>query len=644
MKNTYTRQDIIQVLKGAAFLGAGGGGSYEYGLKLLDQLEAMGYTAEFDLLSVDEMEEGKYAGMVAALGQPTAIDLQKLSADLPAAYKALKIAANTDDHELKYLYSGEMGGFNTMVPIFLSIISGKGEDKVSVVDADSNGRAVPELGTCLTNARGIGPAPLAMAGHKEGEAQYRYISWPKDAAAAEEMARKLGGSWYDLVGFSTWLLSREEIEQHAGVSYISYARRIGAALDNKGMPLFDALHAVIPQIKELFSGRIEKIITDGAGGFDKGKIIISGETQPEDKICIIFQNESLVVGKWENGEVTDVYMTAPDLISMVDADTRKPLTNDVNMDIAENQKVTVYLSPAHYYWWDNKKAYECFRHVFEANGYKGEFVKYNPLYESNRMKASKEHNMLLQLAYASEDTELENNLADYMHQHLYYEEGFYISSLLTTNFYSKEEPAATEPTITEQDMVRNGPEILRLSKMRYADREKRYPWAGHYISHFGDEKTTRAAREATSRPVFDAFEPAVLLSLALAENIGIITWPKALAPTLERRVAGAGLTGRITAVTGIDAAADTVPSPEVIAKTADMMIAQGVQCIIIGRSFFAKASPETYRLAERVQEILRNKIPVVDANKVGARWLELNAHMGYFHSRLSYYTPPAKNV
>ena len=92
----YNKQDIIHVLKGSAFLGAGGGGSYEYGMKLLTQLENMGYTPEFDLYDVDEMEAGAYACMVAALGKPTAIDPTELSSDLPAAYKTLQIAAKTE--------------------------------------------------------------------------------------------------------------------------------------------------------------------------------------------------------------------------------------------------------------------------------------------------------------------------------------------------------------------------------------------------------------------------------------------------------------------------------------------------------------------------------------------------------------------
>lgn len=141
---------------------------------------------------------------------------------------------------------------------------------------------------------------------------------------------------------------------------------------------------------------------------------------------------------------------------------------------------------------------------------------------------------------------------------------------------------------------------------------------------------------------FDAFEPATLLSLAIGQNIGIITWPKSIVPILERRIAGAGLDGRIKMIRSVDSA--DIPAISTLTSIVDEMISSGIQCIIIGRSFFPEGSSADYDLAAALQEACQNRIPILDANKIAARWLELNTHMGYFHSRLSYYTPPAKNV
>ena len=111
---------------------------------------------------------------------------------------------------------------------------------------------------------------------------------------------------------------------------------------------------------------------------------------------------------------------------------------------------------------------------------------------------------------------------------------------------------------------------------------------------------------------------------------------------MERRIAGAGLDGRIKMIRSVDST--DIPAISTLTSIVDEMISSGIQCIIIGRSFIPEGSSADYDLATALQDACQNRIPILDANKIAARWLELNTHMGYFHSRLSYYTPPAKNV
>jgi DUF917 family protein/Asp/Glu/hydantoin racemase len=649
MAQTYLKDDIVHVLKGAAFLGAGGGGSMEYGLGLLDELESKGYDIQFRLLSVDEMDETKYAGMVAALGQPTSIDPVKLADDLPGAYKALQIACAADGNDLQYLYSGEMGGFNTMVPIFLSIVSNTDPKlRIPILDVDANGRAVPALDTCLASARGIPPSPLGMAGHKNEEPQYRYISWPEDAADAEALARALGGGWYDLIGFSTWAMSKGQIKQNACENYISYARRIGEALDNTAMPLYDALHSVIPKIKEFFSGKIVDVVSDSGSGFDKGTVVIA-DPNGSATIGIKFQNESLYVGKYDGKIFSDICLTIPELISMVDTNTRKPLTNDNEKDIIIGQFVTVFLSPAHYFWWDAKNAYESFRGTLNDNGYTGPFIKYNPLFEKNRISDAAYREMYLQVPYAGEDQHLEDILNAYLSQNIYSDSVNYFESFTPKGYFTVDEDEE-EPTVTERDIVLKGPKLLQLIAERYKDNDFMKPWAGHLVSRFGDDKTVRALREATSRSIFDAFDPAILLSLALAEKSSILTWPTTMAPILERRIGSTTLEKRIVSVRAIAGESMKTILQELLAAAQLAIDEDGAQAIIIGRSYYpgdGSYDPD-YDLASQLQSELSQlpgyDVPVVDANRVAARWIEMCVHMGYFHSRLSYYVPPKKSV
>ena len=238
----YNKQDIEYLLQGAAFLGAGGGGALDLGLKMLKQVEDDGYDIGLDLIAVNEMESGTMAATVAGLGAPSNVDMQKFEDDLPGAFAALKEGFRVEDKNLSYLYSGEMGGLNTMVPIMLHIVSSKTPDqRIKVVDADANGRAVPELNTCLVTARGFPPAPVGIQGHDKGvpvQDMSRYVAWTrkKDSDTAEDIAKTAEGIarslaiQYGQVGFSTWALTSGELKEGACPQCMSLANSVGQTL------------------------------------------------------------------------------------------------------------------------------------------------------------------------------------------------------------------------------------------------------------------------------------------------------------------------------------------------------------------------------------------------------------------------------
>ena len=152
MRKLY-EQDIREILYGATLLGAGGGGSLSQGLGMLDHLVETGETLELDLLEIDEIGDNEYAAMVAGLGSPVAMldpDMPIFGPDAVYAFRAFQKAFLAEGKECKYLYSGEMGGFNTFVPMLVAILSDKDPAKrIKFLDVDSNGRAVPELNTTL---------------------------------------------------------------------------------------------------------------------------------------------------------------------------------------------------------------------------------------------------------------------------------------------------------------------------------------------------------------------------------------------------------------------------------------------------------------------------------------------------------------
>lgn len=165
MRKLY-EQDIIEILYGATLLGAGGGGSLKQGLDMIQGLKDDGEQIELDLLDVSEMRDDAYAVMVAGLGSPVAMldpDMPRFGPDAVFAYRAFQKAFAAEGKKLEYLYSGEMGGFNTFTPMLVAILSDKDPAKrIKFVDADGNGRAVPELNTTINAFYDHPPKPMGM--------------------------------------------------------------------------------------------------------------------------------------------------------------------------------------------------------------------------------------------------------------------------------------------------------------------------------------------------------------------------------------------------------------------------------------------------------------------------------------------------
>ena len=82
-KTSYDKAGILNILLGASFLGAGGGGAYNLGVTMLDMLESEGHLLQLDTISVGDAAPDEYAAMVAGLGAPSNVVMAKFEQDLP---------------------------------------------------------------------------------------------------------------------------------------------------------------------------------------------------------------------------------------------------------------------------------------------------------------------------------------------------------------------------------------------------------------------------------------------------------------------------------------------------------------------------------------------------------------------------------
>lgn len=360
MSQKLNENDIKNILRGATFLGAGGGGALNDGFRMLNEVAKI-KKIELELLDIDEMGSNEYAVMVAGIGAPRAMEESKFGPEAGYAFDTMQKLEFFAGKKLKYLMAGELGGFNTMVPIYLSILK-----DIPFVDGDGNGRAVPELSTGLYPIYNIPPVPLVLAG-KNGDTVIAYLNDPKDHQSAENIARHISMAYGMSAAFCTWVVNKEDIKDKLAPKSISRSQKVGEAFIRSKKNNSDIIKELEKEVqcKELCRGTIRKIELRTEGGFDFGTTIIEGTGKYKGKEYYIdFKNENLLV-KDNSGKVM---ITVPDMICMLNDDAMEPLTN---AETKEGMNIGVYGIPAPENWWKTEGGFGCWKHILTKVGYDG---------------------------------------------------------------------------------------------------------------------------------------------------------------------------------------------------------------------------------------------------------------------------------
>ncbi len=362
MSRIIQEQDLADVITGAAFLAGGGGGAPAHGFKLLDELKSLS-RAQVTLLDLDEMRDDEWAAMVAIIGSPRAMLDTKSFPEAVTAFKAMQEEAGRAGRKVTYLMSGELGGSNTMVPLYVAAVEG-----VPFVDADGNGRAVPELATGLHPVGGIPESPMTMAA-RNGDTVVIHLKNQLDHQSAENIARHICMAYGMMAAFSTWTVNREMIVDKLVPNAISRCMTVGRAF--REVTGIDGLVEALERdagAKLLFTGKISRIQLRTEGGFDFGTTHLVGTGAWAGRsMSIDFKNENMLL----RGQGGKVVATVPDLITTVNLDTMSPLTN---ADTAEGQTVAVLGAKAPVNWFKSSAGFDCFRPILGKLGYDGGYI------------------------------------------------------------------------------------------------------------------------------------------------------------------------------------------------------------------------------------------------------------------------------
>ena len=356
-KRLLGKAEIEDIVWGSTLLGAGGGGSPHDGLNLAKEMES-----EITLLDPADLPESANAVTVAGIGAPKAIAERGFGPEAISAWEAMKNVTAIGGVKIDYLMPGEIGGLNTITPLYVA-----SKTNVPVVDADGDGRAVPELATTLYSLYQIPTSPLVVT-NKAGDIIVAYLGNPLDTATAETIARTAAVSFGMLAAFSTWIVSIATIKECLVPNSVSKAEKIGKAIREAKASGKDAAKEVVTVTggKELFRGKIGRIEMRTAEGFDFGKTTVEGIAGYKGKTFVIdSKNENMIA--WQDEKPVAM---VPDLITMMTTDGQ-PLTN---ADTKEGMEIAIIGIHAPEPWMRTPDGFNCWKHILEKLGYKGAFV------------------------------------------------------------------------------------------------------------------------------------------------------------------------------------------------------------------------------------------------------------------------------
>ncbi|MCS7139536.1 MAG: DUF917 domain-containing protein [Candidatus Nezhaarchaeota archaeon] len=362
-------QDLRDIVVGATFLGSGGGGSPENGLKLVDEISKV--TGEVKLVSPDEVSDNEYVAMIAGMGAPKALKEKGFGPEALYAFEGLERLYSMVGIKFRYIMPGETGGFNTITPIYVAAIK-----KLTIVDADgTGGRAVPELGTTLYNLYCLPVSPFVVA-DKVGNIVAGWLANPLDGHTAEEIARHVTVAFGMLAGLGTWVVSGWQIKQCLEPNVISRSLEIGRTIRTAKEQGKDPVNAVLKQTGAylLFKGVVKKVEIKTVAGFDFGRSTLEGLNEFKGKeFYVDFKNENMIAWKGPGEPAAMV----PDLICLLTLGG-EAITN---ADLSEGMKIAILGLPASERWRKHPKAFDVWRHILERMGYTRDYIpieKLNP--------------------------------------------------------------------------------------------------------------------------------------------------------------------------------------------------------------------------------------------------------------------------
>jgi DUF917 family protein len=336
-----TEQDVEDLLRGLVLLGTGGGGHPRVGRRYLMRHVQAGQPMR--LTDISEVPDDAWTCCVFGMGSvaphPPLSEVERARlgyVEAPVEYpmvEAVRELAEYTGREIQALVSFEPGAVATACPLDVAT-----RMDILMVDADYCGRAVPKLSQTMPALAGHTLWPAAICDTWGNRLVLKH-------APSSEVAETLGKTIsvvtkrpdaFAICAHAGFLLPAREMKQMAIPGTLSRAYTVGAAVRAARQANCDPVGAAASALDGwvLFEGTIVRWEWESRDGYMFGTNDIKGEGRfAGHSMKIWLQNENHVA--WLDDAP---YVTSPDMIMVINAETGEPC---VNTDLADGLRVGV---------------------------------------------------------------------------------------------------------------------------------------------------------------------------------------------------------------------------------------------------------------------------------------------------------------
>ncbi len=338
-----TKQACEDFVRGGTFYGVGGGGPPARGNQMLqEQLDA---GREIKWVDVSEIDDEAWTvcpfgmGGRPPKGHPTPEELKDAGLDQPQFSNPMPVAIEALADYMKIKIGAvvpiELGGSNTPGPLVAGLILG-----IPTVDGDYTGRAIPEITQITPELNGKHSWPLSSV---DRWGNVLIIKESVGTAMSERIGKLLSRAAFGGCSMAGYLMKGREMKQIVVRDTLTKCYELGRAIREareKGQDPVEAA-AKVGGGWVLFRGKVTATEWDESQPYMYGigtNRIEGGGPFHGHNFAIWYKNENHVT--WKDNQP---FVTSPDIIVVMDADSGEPLTN---ADVVEGRNVAVVAIPA----------------------------------------------------------------------------------------------------------------------------------------------------------------------------------------------------------------------------------------------------------------------------------------------------------